>query len=29
VDTIGKLGDQQTERPTRVIEIERATVRIS
>ena len=29
VDAIGKLGDQQTEQPTRVIEIERASVRVS
>ena len=29
VDAIGKLGNPQTERPTRVVEIERATVKVS
>jgi cyclophilin family peptidyl-prolyl cis-trans isomerase len=29
VDAIGKLGDPQTEQPTRVVEIEQATVRVS
>ena len=29
VDRIGRLGDPNTEQPTRVIEIERATVRVS
>ena len=29
IDAIGRLGDPQTELPTRVVEIERATVRVS
>jgi hypothetical protein len=29
IDLIGRLGDPSTEQPTRVIEIEKATVRVS
>jgi cyclophilin family peptidyl-prolyl cis-trans isomerase len=29
VDAIGKLGNRKTEKPTRVVEIERATVKVS
>src|SRR5690242_5824815 len=29
VDAIGKLGNPQTELPTRIVEIERATVKVS